>query len=87
MDENKTFKELENLLSRLSIEIKYRKGYFRGGLCRFRDQNYFYLNKVDKVEHHIALILSELEKMNLSDINLPQSIEELLSKSEASREE
>ena len=87
MDENKTFKELENLLSRLSIEIKYRKGYFRGGLCRFRDQNYFYLNRVDKVEHHITLILNELGKMNLGDIDLPQSIEELLSKSEASREE
>ena len=87
MKENQIFKELEELLSRLSIEIKYRKGYFKGGLCRFRDQNYFYLNRLDRVEHHIALILNELETMNLSDIELPQSIEELLSKSEASREE
>ena len=87
MKEDQIFKELENLLNRLSIEIKYRKGYFKGGLCRFRDQNYFYLDRVDKVEHHIALILDELGKMDLSDIDISQSIEELLSKSEASREE
>ncbi len=87
MKEDQIYKELEKLLNRLSIEIKYRKGYFKGGLCRFRDQNYFYLNRVDKVEHHIALILDELGKMDLSDIDISQSIEELLSKSEASREE
>ncbi len=87
MEKDQILKELETLLNSLSIELKYRKGYFRGGLCRYRDQNFIYLNRADKEEHHIALILGELEKMNLTDIELPQSIEELLSKSEASREE
>lgn len=87
MNQEQILKELETLLNQLSIEIKYRKGYFRGGMCRYRDQNYIYLNRADKMEYHIALIVDELAKLNLGDIDIPQSIEKLLLKSEASREE
>jgi len=87
MSEDQIFKQLEEVLRELSIELKFRKGYFRGGLCRYRNKNYLYLNRMDKRDSHISLILSELSKMNLDGIDIPQEIEELLSKSEASRED
>ena len=83
MNEDKIFKELEELLGKLSIKIKYGKGYFKGGLCRYREEQYIYLNRTEDKEKHISLILSELEKMDLKDIDLSQTVEEILFKSEA----
>jgi len=82
-NEDIIFKELEQLLDGLGIGLKFRKGYFKGGLCRYRDDKYIYLNRTDKKEHQISIILSELEDMDLEGIKLPQTIKELLSKSEA----
>ena len=87
MNEDQLFKQLEEILKELSIEIKYRKGYFRGGLCRYRDKNYLYLNRIDKVNNHIALILSELNKIDLAGVEIPKEIVELISNFEASRED
>jgi hypothetical protein len=87
MNKESILQDLEGLLNQLSIELKYRKGYFKGGLCRYRDKDFIYLNRADKPENHIALIIEELSKMNLGDIEIPQSIGELLLNSEASREE
>jgi hypothetical protein len=87
MNEDQIFKQLEAVLKELSIEIKFRKGYFRGGLCRYRGKNYLYLNRLEKTDSHIDLIISELSKMDLQGIILSQDIEELLLKVEASRED
>jgi hypothetical protein len=81
MEDNQLFNELESLLNNLSITIKYGRGYFKGGLCRYRDARYFYLNRTDPKDKHISLILSELEKMNLEGVEVPQNIGVLLSKS------
>lgn len=83
MNEDKIFKELEELLGRLSIKIKYGRGYFKGGLCRYRQEQYIYLNRTENKEKHISLILSELEKMDLKGIDLSETVEEFLLKSEA----
>ncbi len=37
--------ELEELLNKLGIEFKYEKGFFKGGICRIEDKQYFYLSK------------------------------------------
>jgi len=87
MSEDQIFKQLEEVLRELSIELKFRKGYFRGGLCRYRNKNYIYLNRMDKRDSHISLIVSELGKLNLDGVDIPQEIGELISKSEASRED
>jgi hypothetical protein len=83
MNEDKIFRELEELLGKLSIKIKYGKGYFKGGLCRYREEQYIYLNRTENKEKHISLIISELEKMDLTGIDLSQTVEEILLKSEA----
>jgi retron-type reverse transcriptase len=83
MDDNQLFTELEELLLKLSIKIKYGRGYFKGGLCRYKDNKYLYLNRSDDKDKHISIILSELENIDLTDVKLNKTIGELLSKSEA----
>ena len=83
MEDNQVFKELEELLEKLSITIKYGRGYFRGGLCRYKEEKYLYLNRSDDKDKHISIILSELEHIDLNGMELSKSIGELLSKSEA----
>lgn len=83
MEDNRLFKELEELLDKLSVKIKYGRGYFKGGLCRYNEEKYLYLNRFDDKDKHISIILSELENIDLNGIELSKSIGELLSKSEA----
>jgi len=78
MDDNQIFTELEKLLDKLSIKIKYGRGYFKGGLCRYNEEIYLYLNRSDDKDKHISVILSELENIDLNGIELSKSIEELL---------
>ena len=75
-------KELEKILEKLSIEIKYAKGYFAGGYYRYRDKKALYINKTDKIEDQIQLIISELQKLNLTGINQNPLLKELLAKTE-----
>lgn len=78
MQEDKVFKELEKILENLSIQLKYGRGYFKGGLYRYKGDKYIYLNRTDTKKQQISIILSELEKMKLSGIEIPESIGEIL---------
>lgn len=80
MEDDQVFEELQKLLDRLSVKIKYGRGYFKGGLCRYKDERYLYLNRADDTDRHISLILSEIENIDLNGIKVSKSIMELLSK-------
>ena len=54
MKDDEIFKEMEELLSKLDIKIRFGRGYFKGGLCRYKDEKYFYLNRTDDKEKHIS---------------------------------
>ena len=83
MTEDQILSELEAILAKKSIQIKYSRGFFKGGLCRYRDEKNIYLNRNDSKEKHISIIISELEKMDLDDLEIPESIAALLSNIEA----
>lgn len=83
MEDNQLFTELEELLQELSIKIKYGRGYFKGGLCRYKEEKYLYLNRSDDKNMHISIILSELKNIDLKDIQINKTIGELLSNYEA----
>jgi len=68
MSNEEIFKELELILQKLSIEIKYRKGSFNGGICRYLDKMVLYLNSTHSVEKHIEVIISELKAIEI-DLN------------------
>ena len=77
-EEIRVLAELEDLLDKLGIELKYEKGGFKGGLCRVEDKEYFYLNKILSFEQKISIITSQLKKMELDDIYLKPKIREIL---------
>ena len=70
--------ELEELLDKLGVELKYEKGGFKGGLCRVEDKEYFYLNKILSFEQKVSIITSQLKKMELEDVYLKPKIREML---------
>ncbi len=60
--------EEEKLLQRLiayveqnGIEVKFNRGNFRGGLVRYHDRKYLYLNRKNDVETKIKTIVNELK--------------------------
>jgi hypothetical protein len=82
---DKAFKELESLLGDLDIEVKYGRGYFRGGLVRYHDKSYMYLNRAGDTDTHTAIIIAELKKLDLSEIELSPEIKELIEQSAEGR--
>jgi hypothetical protein len=71
-DEQKLTALLE-LLDKLSIQVKYARGYFRGGLVRYRDQLFLYLNRAAKMQNKIEMIVNELQYIEIPpDLMTPQ---------------
>jgi len=60
MEEQEILTGLEELLSALSIEVRYEKGDFSGGLFRYKDKQQFVLNKSLSVNQQIKVLAAEL---------------------------
>jgi hypothetical protein len=82
MNNELVLKELENLLDKFSIKVKYSRGYFKGGIYRYRDKKVLYLNKAQKPDEHIDLIVSEIRNLNIEGINQNPLLKRLLASSE-----
>lgn len=74
MDNNDIFKELQNILKQLSIELKYGRGYFEGGLFRYKKQSVLYLNRAHPIDRHIEIISKELKQFDLGRIEINSEI-------------
>ena len=66
MDTEKTLQGLLELLERLSIEVKYHRGNFRGGLVYYNGNKYFYLNRKDDAKTQLNLVISELKQNGIA---------------------
>jgi hypothetical protein len=62
--------EIENILEQLSIKLKYGRGYFNGGLYRYKEESVIYLNRMHSVEKHIDILCKELKNYDLEGINI-----------------
>ena len=78
MEKEEILKELQNILKQLSIDLKYGKGYFDGGLYRYKDQLVIYLNRTHTLDNHINIVSKELKKYDLSGIKVNSEIQVLL---------
>jgi hypothetical protein len=58
----------ENLIQSLSIDLRYEKGDFAGGLCHLPGKSIFIINSKLATENKIKLIASELRAMELNHI-------------------
>jgi hypothetical protein len=82
MQTDEILKECESLLRQLSIGIKYGRGYFDGGLYRYRDQRCIYLNRANSEHYNIEILLSEIKKMDWQSLECTPRIKELLTQSD-----
>jgi hypothetical protein len=82
-DFEEILKELEMLLTDLKIEVKYARGDFQGGFCRYKDKNILYLNRAQSIDNQVSLIVSELQKIDIKidEKKLSPQIRKLLQKS------
>lgn len=83
MNNDKIFAELQNILQQHNIEIKYGRGYFEGGICRYKENKYLYLNRAQDLENHITLIITEMKKMQMTNLNCSPDVKSLLEKTES----
>ncbi len=70
--------ELEELLARLSIPLRYEKGDFSGGLCKIEEQAHFILNKNLSLEQKLQILKSDLQHINLEDHFIRPALREFL---------
>ena len=74
MEKKEILTELQNILGQLSIDLKYGRGYFDGGLYRYKDQSVIYLNRTHTIEKHINILCQELKNYDLEGIELNPEI-------------
>jgi len=68
----------ENLVTNLSIDMRYEKGDFAGGLCRMPSKNILIVNAKLPVEQKIKLIASELKRLELNHIYIRPALREII---------
>ena len=74
MEKKEILTQLQNILSHLSIDLKYGRGYFDGGLYKYKDQSVIYLNRTHPIEKHINILCQELKNYDLEGIELNPEI-------------
>lgn len=78
MEKSEILKELQNVLNQLSIDLKYGRGYFDGGLYRYKDQTVIYLNRTHTIEKHINILSQEIRNYDLGGIKINSELRVLL---------
>lgn len=68
----------ENLIQNLSIDLRYEKGDFSGGLCHFAGKQMLIINDKLTIEKKIKLIASELRSMELSHIYIRPALRKII---------
>ncbi len=74
MENEEIFKEFLDILKQLSIELKYGRGYFEGGVFRYKEQSVLYLNRAHSIDRHIEIVSKELKKFDLGRIKINPEI-------------
>lgn len=68
----------ETLARNLSIEIRYEKGNFQGGLCRIDGQPAFIINKDLSISQKIKVLAKELASFDLEGIYILPAIRAII---------
>jgi len=61
----KILDELIALMGKLGVDVKYDRGNFQGGLVKYEDNDYFYINRKEKTETKINTIIEELKNLEI----------------------
>jgi len=69
----------EGLVTKLSIDLRYEKGDFAGGLCRMPNKNILIINSKLPLDQKIKLIASELSTLELNHIYIRPALRKVMS--------
>lgn len=61
----KILDELIILMEKLGVDVKYDRGNFQGGLVKYENNDYFYINRKEKIETKINTIIEELKNLEI----------------------
>ena len=78
MEQEKILQRLLEYMDELSISVKYDRGNFVGGVVRYREDDYLYLNRKDDPETKIKTIINELGQLDLPQEALASDIREII---------
>ena len=68
----------ESLIQNLSIDLRYEKGDFMGGLCKVGNKDVFIINNKLPIEKKIDLMAVELNRLNLEQIYIRPAIRNII---------
>jgi hypothetical protein len=81
MDDNNTLTELEELVERLGMKIRYEPVYVSGsGYCRIKEQEFVIINNKATPREKIHILMDAVKQRDLTDVDILPSIMELLDK-------
>jgi hypothetical protein len=83
MDDDNTLNQLEELVQRLGITVRYEslraEGFiYSGGFCRIRGHDFVIINKKASRLEKIHIFIDVLKRYDLSQIYIVPSVRELL---------
>lgn len=69
---------LESLIQNLSIDLRYEKGDFMGGLCKIDNKDVFIINNKLPIDKKINLMAVELNRLNLEQIYIRPALRDII---------
>ncbi len=79
MEENEVLENLEKLLSEMGINIRYEKGDFSGGFCRYKENKQLIINKSLDTTQKINIISTELKSnVEFDEIYIMPALREVI---------
>jgi len=79
MEREEILASLEKLLADLSVDVRYEKGEFVGGFCRYKGKEQLIINNGLTVEQKVNIIASELKtNWGLDDLYVVPALREVI---------
>jgi len=79
MHDDDILQSFEKLLTDLEVELRYEKGDFRGGICRYKEKKQLILNKNLNSNQKILIMANELKtNFDLDNLYLVPALREVI---------
>ncbi len=79
MYDDDILQSFEKLLTDLEVELRYEKGDFQGGICRYKEKKQLILNKNLNSNQKIMIIANELKtNFDLDNLYLVPALREVI---------
>lgn len=78
---------LETLTENISVNLRYEKGDFKGGLCRVNDEKILIVNSRLSEDEKIKVVAKELSQLDLGNVYVLPAIREVIDEHAESAEE